>query len=160
MERLGTLESKKKRILVVDDHPLLRTWISSLIEEESDLEVCGQAGGIGEAQTLVSNETPDAMIVDLSLGDGTGLDLIATLKALAPELKILVSSMYDESFFAERSIRAGALGYINKADVPDKLIQAIRRVLDGKVYLSEALTERMLWDAILEPSGHEGVSVR
>lgn len=154
MERPKPLERKKKRVLVVDDHPLLRLGLTALIEDEPDLEVCGQAAGYSEALTLVSKESPDAIIVDISIKDGTGLELIAALKATQPELKMLVSSMHDEMLFAERSLKAGALGYVNKSEVPEKLIQAIRRVLDGKIYLSEEMTERMLQNATQATSGN------
>jgi DNA-binding NarL/FixJ family response regulator len=153
MERPKAIERKRSRVLVVDDHPLLRLGITSLIEEEDDLEVCGQASGYSEALTLISKEMPDIAIVDLSIKDGSGLELIPTLRTAMPELKILVSSMHDESLFAERCLKAGALGYVNKSEVPAKLIQAIRRVLEGRIYLSDEMSERMLQNATQASTG-------
>jgi DNA-binding NarL/FixJ family response regulator len=154
MERPKSMERRRHRILVVDDHPLLRLGMTSLIGEEVDLEVCGQASGYSEAMKFVANERPDVAIVDLSIQDGSGLELIPTLRTAEPELKILVSSMHDESLFAERCLKAGAFGYVSKSEVPEKLIQAIRRVLDGKIYLSEAMTERMLQNAAQASTGN------
>lgn len=133
-----------KRILIVDDHPLVRTGLAHLIGDEPDLEVCGDAADEAQALQLVERTQPDLVIIDLSLAAGSGLDLIERIRAHHSDIAMLVASMHDESLFAERVLEAGARGYINKQEAPENIIRAIRRVLDGKVYLSEALTERLL----------------
>ncbi len=133
-----------KRILIVDDHPLVRTGFAQLISDEPDLEVCGEAADEAEALQLVAATRPDLVIVDLSLAGGSGINLIERIRAHHDDVSMLVASMHDESLFAERVLAAGALGYLNKQEAPDNIIKAIRRVLDGKVYLSDELTERLL----------------
>ena len=107
---------KKKRILIVDDHPMVRTGLACLINEEPDLEVCGEAMDVAGAFKLVETELPDLVIIDLSLAGGNGLDLINRIKSRYPDINMLVASMYEESLYAERTLTAGALGYINKQD--------------------------------------------
>ncbi len=131
-------------ILIVDDHPLVRTGFSQLIGDTPDLEVCGEAGDMASALKLLDSITPDLAIIDLSLAGGSGLDLIEHIKARNSEILILVASMHDESLYAERVLAAGARGYINKQETQEKIIPAIRQVLGGKVYLSEHMTERIL----------------
>lgn len=133
-----------KRILIVDDHPLVRTGFSQLIAAEPDLDVCGEAADEAEALRLVSATQPDLVIIDLSLAGGSGLNLIERIKARHPETSMLVASMHDESLFAERVLAAGALGYINKQEAPNKIIKAIQRVLSGRVFVSDEMTERLL----------------
>jgi DNA-binding NarL/FixJ family response regulator len=133
-----------KRILIVDDHPLVRTGFAQLISDEPDLEVCGEAADEAEALQLVAATAPDLVIIDLSLAGGSGMNLIERIKAHHSDVSMLVASMHDESLFAERVLAAGALGYLNKQEAPSNIIRAIRRVLDGKVYLSDELTERLL----------------
>lgn len=133
-----------KRILIVDDHPLVRTGFAQLISDEPDLEVCGEAADEAQALRLVAAAAPDLVIVDLSLAGGSGINLIERIKAHHSGVCMLVASMHDESLFAERVLAAGALGYLNKQEAPGNIIKAIRRVLDGKVYLSEELTARLL----------------
>lgn len=132
------------RILIVDDHPLVRTGFAQLINDTSDLEVCGEAGDMAEGLKQVESLKPDLAIIDLSLAGGSGLDLIKHIKAHDYETLMLVASMHDEILYAERVLAAGARGYINKQEAQDKIIPAIRQVLDGKVYLSERMTERLL----------------
>ena len=136
--------AKIRRILIVDDHPLIRVGLSSLIEAEADLQVCGETGKISEALDLVRTSQPDLAIVDLSLADGNGLELVKRLGAQHKDLRILVCSMHDESLFAQRVLHAGAMGYISKQEATTHIIPAVRRLLDGKVWLSESMTERML----------------
>ena len=131
-------------ILIVDDHPLVRAGFSQLIGDTPDLKVCGEAGDMASALKLLDSITPDLAIIDLSLAGGSGLDLIEHIKARDSGILILVASMHDESLYAERVLAAGARGYINKQEAQEKIIQAIRQVLDGKVYLSEHMTERIL----------------
>ena len=132
------------RILIVDDHPLVRTGFAQLIGDTHDLEVCGEAGNMADALDLVTSLKPDLAIIDLSLAGGSGLDLIEHIKARDGDMFMLVASMHDEALYAERVLSAGARGYVNKQEAQDRIIQAIRQVLDGKVYLSQRMTERML----------------
>jgi DNA-binding NarL/FixJ family response regulator len=139
------MDSKRKRkILVVDDHPLIRSGLTSLINEEPELEVCGETGEISTALKLVEKTSPDLAIIDLTLADGNGLDLIKRLRARNSKVRILVISMHDETLFAERALQAGAMGYVNKHEITGVVIDAIRLVLKGKIYLSESMTERLL----------------
>ena len=133
-----------QRILIVDDHPLVRSGFVQLISDEPDLEVCGEAADEAQALQLVAATTPDLVIIDLSLAGGSGINLIERIKAHYGEVCMLVVSMHDESLFAERVLTAGALGYLNKQEAPSNIIRAIRRVLEGRVYLSDKLTERLL----------------
>jgi DNA-binding NarL/FixJ family response regulator len=135
---------EKTRILVVDDHPLVRAGLKALIGGEPDLEVCAEAEGIVQALTLAQATDPQVVIIDLSLSDGSGLDLIKRLHRRHPELLILVCSMHEESLFAERALRAGARGYVNKHEATDRVVEAIRQVLGGGVYLSPTMTQRLL----------------
>lgn len=132
------------RILIVDDHPLVRTGFAQLIGDTHDLEVCGEAADMATALKLIERVKPDLAIIDLSLASGSGLDLIEHIKSRNINLMMLVASMHEESLYAERVLAAGARGYINKQEAPEKIIQAIRQVLNGKVYLSEHMTERVL----------------
>jgi DNA-binding NarL/FixJ family response regulator len=132
------------RILLVDDHPIVRHGMAQLINEEPDLEVCGEAGAAGEAMTLVEETDPHLALIDLSLEEGSGLELVKQIKARFPSVRMLVVSMHDETLFADRVLSAGALGYITKQKATEKLIEAVRHVLSGRVYLSEQMTNRML----------------
>jgi DNA-binding NarL/FixJ family response regulator len=133
-----------ERILIVDDHPLVRTGFAQLIGDTPDLEVCGEASDMAEGLKQVEALKPDLAIIDLSLAGGSGLDLIKHIKARDYSTLMLVASMHDETLYAERVLAAGARGYINKQEAQDKIISAIRQVLCGKVYLSERMTERLL----------------
>jgi DNA-binding NarL/FixJ family response regulator len=136
--------SGKQRVLLVDDHPLVRRGLAEIIAREPDLDTCGEAGDVADAIEAVERGKPNIVVVDLTLKTGHGLDLIEKLKARDPELKILVSSMHDETLFAERVLRAGARGYISKQEPPDALLRAIRQVLRGELYLSPRMTNRLL----------------
>lgn len=133
-----------KRILIVDDHPLVRAGIAAMIQTEQGLEVVGEVGSCREALTVAAEQPVDLVIVDLSLGDGNGLDLIKRLISRDEGLRVLVCSMHDETLFAERALQAGAMGYINKQEATSHVIEAIRQVLAGKVYLSERMIGRLL----------------
>lgn len=143
---LAKLEARTTpfRIMIVDDHALVRVGLTQLISHEFDMEVCGDAADEDEGLQRVAETEPDVVVVDISLKQGNGIDLIKRLKASHPNVKVLVSSMHDESLFAERALHAGALGYINKQDSPEKVIEAIRKVLDGQVYLSSEMTAHLL----------------
>jgi len=132
------------RVLIVDDHPIVREGLDALISRHHDLEVCGHASNIQEALDLVETTEPDVAIVDLSLTDGNGISFITELKSKKSPVRTLVSSMYDETLYAERSLQAGAMGYVNKQEASSRIIDAIHCVLTGKVYLSERMAERVL----------------
>jgi DNA-binding NarL/FixJ family response regulator len=144
---------KAARVFIVDDHPLVREGLAALLAGQLDLEVCGEADDLAPALDQVKATKPDVVIVDVSLKSGNGIDLIKQLKARDADCKILVSSMYDESLYAERALRAGAMGYINKQEMPQKVLDAVRQVLDGKMFLSPAMTERMLHRAVRRGGG-------
>ena len=132
------------RILIVDDHPLVRAGFSQLIGDCPDLEVCGEAGDMAEALNQIDATSPDLAIIDLSLAGGSGLDLIERIRSRNKDILMLVASMHDETLYAERVLAAGARGYINKQEAQDRIIHAIRQVLSGKVYLSQQMTDRLL----------------
>jgi DNA-binding NarL/FixJ family response regulator len=134
----------KHRILVVDDHPIIRRGLRQLFGDEPDMEVVGEAEDTTDALEQVKAVDPDLVIVDLSLKSGHGLELIPQIKAKHESVKMLVSSMHDESLFAERVLRAGASGYISKQESPSELIKAIRQVLRGEIYLSSRMANRIL----------------
>ena len=136
------------RILIVDDHPLVRTGFAQLIGDCPDLEVCGEAGDMAEALGQIDATSPDLAIIDLSLAGGSGLDLIERIRSRNKDLLMLVASMHDETLYAERVLAAGARGYINKQEAQDSIIRAIRQVLSGKVYLSQPMTDRLLSDLV------------
>lgn len=137
-------EIKKLRVLVVDDHPVLRQGLKLLINQEPDLMVCGEAENLQQAFTAIREKRPDIVIIDLSLAQGSGIDLIKNIKPRYPDLPILVLSMHEESLYAERALRAGARGYIMKKEAPEKVISAIRKVLEGSLYVSEAMGDKLL----------------
>ncbi len=145
-------------IMIVDDHPLVRTGFAQLIADAPDLKVCGEAGDMASALQLLDSITPDLAIIDLSLAGGSGLDLIEHIKARNSEILMLVASMHDESLYAERVLAAGARGYINKQEAQEKIIQAIRRVLKGKVYLSEYMTEKILNNIVSGSEDKQGIN--
>ena len=132
------------RILIVDDHPLVRAGLAQLIGDCPDLEVCAEAADMAEALRQIDSTNPDLAIIDLSLAGGSGLDLIEHIKSRNRNILMLVASMHDEMLYAERVLAAGARGYINKQEAQESIIRAIRQVLSGKVYLSAAMTDRML----------------
>jgi DNA-binding NarL/FixJ family response regulator len=141
-------KKKRIRVLIVDDHPAVREALALKIGVQRDMEVCGEAADMGEALSLIADSQPDVAVVDISLKTGNGIDLIKRIKGRNANIRILVWSMHSEALYAERALRAGALGYVNKEQATDRIVEAIRRVLAGKVYLSEAMTERMLQRAV------------
>jgi DNA-binding NarL/FixJ family response regulator len=147
---------KRTRVLIVDDHPTVREGLAWRIGEEADLEVCGQAADVADALILVAQTEPDVAVVDISLKTGNGIDLIKRIRDRHEQVRLLVWSMHSESLYAERALRAGALGYVNKDQATDRIIDAIRRVREGKVYLDDALAERLLRRAVA--GGHEQVT--
>jgi DNA-binding NarL/FixJ family response regulator len=137
-------EARKKRILVVDDHPIVRQGLSQLINQEEDLTVCGAAKDASSALEAIAGSQPDLLIVDVSLEGPDGLDLLKTVRLRDPALPVLVLSMHDESLYAERALRAGARGYIMKQAATEGLLGAIRRILGGDIYVSDSVASRML----------------
>ena len=133
-----------KRLLIVDDHPMMRNGLAQLIDHEDDLEVCAEADNAGQAINAVARQKLDLALVDISLPDKNGLELIKDIRALKPDLPILVVSMHDEMIYAERVLRAGARGYIMKQEGGQKFLVAIRQVLAGKVFVSEKMSARIL----------------
>ena len=149
-----TAEARSRtRILIVDDHPIVRLGVRQMLAAEPDLEVCGEAESADAARQMAAKLRPDLAIVDLSLAEGTGLDLIRMLHESAPTLPVLVLSMHDEALFAERVLRAGARGYIMKREAITGLVAAVRQVLAGRIYASEGMTQ-----SVLERLGHEGAA--
>jgi DNA-binding NarL/FixJ family response regulator len=140
-----TADPAVKRILVVDDHPMTRRGVAELIRRQSGLTVCCEMGTAKEALAAVKSNPPDLVLCDLSLAERSGLELIKDLHVLHPEIPILVFSMHYESLYAERVLRAGARGYIMKSEGAAKLVEAIREVLRGRVYLSDAMRYRAVY---------------
>ena len=130
-----------RKVLIVDDHPLVREWLANLINQQADLQVSGEAGSAADAMQLLAASNPDVAVVDISLKDSSGIELIKDLKRASPSLVVLVLSMHDESLYAERALRAGAKGYIMKRETTRKVIEALRKVLEGKFYVSEAISD-------------------
>jgi DNA-binding NarL/FixJ family response regulator len=157
----GSTETEKIRLLIVDDHPIVRHGMSQLIATQSDMEVCGQAASVAEALELLGGAAaPDVAIVDLSLEDGSGLGLIKEIKVRCPEAKIIVSSIHDEKVYAARALKAGAVGYIEKRESISKIIEAVRHILEGKIYLSPTMANQLLRRAASgKPLNHDPLSL-
>jgi DNA-binding NarL/FixJ family response regulator len=147
---------KRARVLIVDDHPAVREALAMRIGRQSDLEVCGEAADLSESLRLVADTQPDVAVVDISLKTGCGIDLIKRIKDRDDTVRMLVWSTHSESLYAERALRAGALGYVNKDQATDKIVEGIRRVLEGKIYLSDAMVQSMLHRTV--GPGREGVT--
>ncbi len=135
--------SQKIKVLLVDDHPLVREGLVNLISQQADLQICGEAGNEPQALELIRTVQPDVAIVDISLESGSGIELIKSIKALFPAVTVLVLSMHDESLYAERALRAGARGYVMKREAAKKVIEAIRCVLAGQLYVSDKIAALM-----------------
>jgi DNA-binding NarL/FixJ family response regulator len=134
----------RKKLLIIDDHPMMRQGLAQLINNESDLEVCAEAENGRQAMDAISTAHPDLVLLDITLPDKNGLELIKDIQSLYPGLSVLVISMHEESLYAERVLRAGGRGYIMKQEGGRKLMEAIRRVLDGKIYVSERMSSTIL----------------
>lgn len=147
---------KKRRVFLVDDHPIVRHGLSVLINQQPDLAVCGEAEFAYQAADAAATAKMDAMIVDISLKGVSGLELIKTLKAKHPAVPVLVVSMHDEVLYAERALRAGARGYVMKYEATEKVVAALREVLSGRLYLSEKMSQKLLNS--LGAGAAEGVS--
>lgn len=140
--------TRPARIVIVDDHPMMRAGLAMQISEEPDLEVCGQAEDVKDALAAVKSTSPDLAIIDIALKQGHGVDLIKSIKSRFPNVKMLVLSAYKESLYAERALRAGAMGYLNKQETGQKIFQAIRTVLAGDRYVSQEMTKRLISQAL------------
>lgn len=140
----GRLAKKRTRILLVDDHPLVRERLTEIINREADLTVCGEAEDRHDAIVAIAARRPELVIVDLALKNSDGLELIKDVRSRWPKVRMLVVSMHDESLYAERVIRAGALGYITKQEATRKILLAIRRVLAGGIYLNERVASHII----------------
>ena len=157
---------KRARVLIVDDHPAVREALGLRIDRQADLEVCGETDDASEALRLVAETRRDVAVVDISLKTGNGIELIKRIKDRKHDVRMLVWSMHNESLYAERALRAGALGYINKDQATGQIIEAIRQVLAGKVYLSPRMAEQLLHRAVgagraaLDGSPVDGLSNR
>jgi DNA-binding NarL/FixJ family response regulator len=138
------VQAKKYRVLLVDDHPIVRQGLALLIDREADLSVCGEADGAHSAFHAIETLRPDIVLLDISLNGPDGLDVLKEIRMKSGSLPVLILSMHDESIYAERAMRAGANGYIMKQEATEKVLIAIRRILQGDVYLSDRLTTTML----------------
>lgn len=139
------------KVLIVDDHPAVRDALSAEISRHSDLTVCGEASDVTDALQLVDREHPDVVVIDISLKTGSGIDLIKRINEHDDRVRMLVWSMHDESLYAERALRAGALGYINKQHATDEIVTAIRAIRDGRVYVNSDTANRLM----LRAAGHK-----
>ena len=133
----------RKKLFLVDDHPLVREWLTNLIQQQPDLVVCGEAATGAGAREGITKLRPNIAIVDISLEDSSGIELIKDLRQCCPHVAVLVLSMHEESHYAERALRAGARGYVMKRETATKVITAIRQVLEGRLYVSESLATAM-----------------
>jgi DNA-binding NarL/FixJ family response regulator len=134
----------KRKVLVVDDHPIVREGLAQMINREPDLTVCGEAEEMHGALQMTGALKPDILIVDISLNGPDGLDLLKSIRANDPSLPILILSMHDEAIYAERALRAGANGYIMKQEATDKVLVALRRILNREIYVSSRVASKML----------------
>ena len=143
--------TKKSRVFVVDDHPIVRQGLALMINREPDLMVCGEAEDARSAMQLVVTAKPDILVVDISLNGPDGLDLLKNIRTRYAYLPVLILSMHDESIYAERALRAGAQGYIMKQEASEKVLVALRRILGHEIYVSERISNRMLQRYIVSP---------
>jgi DNA-binding NarL/FixJ family response regulator len=137
-------EEEKSKILVVDDHPMIREGLVRLVDDEQDLTICGQADDAPEALKAISETKPDVVVVDISLKSSSGIELMKSIKAQYPKLPVLILSMHNEALYAERALRAGAMGYIMKQEASEKLLTAIRHVLGGEIFVSDKVSKRLI----------------
>lgn len=139
-----TTDRNVVNIMIVDDHPAVREGLALCISRHPDLKVCGEASSVSDALALLSRHCPDVAIVDISLKDGNGIELIKRIQARDDSIRILVCSMHDESVYAERAIRAGAMGYITKEHATHQIVEAIRWIANNKLYVSERVAEALM----------------
>jgi DNA-binding NarL/FixJ family response regulator len=147
---------RKRRVFLVDDHPLVREWLTNLINQQADLEVCGEAENATDALAGIGCTRPALVVIDISLNAASGLELIKDICIQYPSVLPLVLSMHEEDLYAERAMRAGARGYVRKRETSKNILAAIRDVLGGGIYVSQKLSNAM---ALKFLKGHEGVGV-
>lgn len=150
-----TAAPAKKSILIVDDHPVFRAGLTALVNLEADLAIAGEAHDAVQAMSAIESLRPDLVLMDMSLPGKSGLELLKDVRAMHPGLPVLIISMHDESIYAERVLKAGGRGYIMKQAGPDKVIEAVRRVLEGRVFVSERISAQIL-DAMSDSRGKSG----
>ena len=155
----ATFRINKRKVFIVDDHPIVRQGVTDLINRENDLLLCGESGDINNAKPLIGKSNPDVAIVDISLGSSNGLKLIEDLCHQYPDVPVLVLSMHDEAIYAERCLRAGAKGYIMKMEPPDMLITAIRTVLKDDIYISPKLGPKLINKLVSKSTGVSSSSI-
>lgn len=143
-KKLRKAEAEKSKILIVDDHPMIRQGLASLIDDQPDLVTCGQAEDAPEALKAISETKPDIVVLDISLKSSSGIELMKSIKAQYPKLPVLILSMHDEDLYAERALRAGSMGYIMKSEASEKLLTAIYHILGGQIYVSDKISNRLL----------------
>jgi len=144
METSRNRNPEKKKVVIIDDHPVVRQGISLVISQEDAFAVCAEAEDAGAGFEAIKKHKPDIAIVDISLKDISGIELIKWIKGLDFKVAVLVISMHDETVYAERALKAGAQGYLMKQEPPDKIIEAIHKVLCGEIYVSESVAKRMV----------------
>jgi DNA-binding NarL/FixJ family response regulator len=150
------MNETKIRVVIIEDHPVVRERLSELVSRESDMEICGEADTAQAGAGLVVSLRPDMIILDITLKSSSGLELIKSLRALSISTPILVLSMHEESLYAQRALRAGASGYINKNSPSSEVIKAVRQLLEGKIYLSGEMTENVLQNLTQNRSANRG----
>ena len=143
-ESRSSTASNKRKVFIVDDHPIIRDGLTALINHQSDLCVCGQTAQARQALNVISELKPDVAIVDITLEDSDGIELTKNIKAKYPKLPVIVLSMHDEAIYAERALHAGARAYLMKNTVSDKIITAIHTVLAGEIYVSDTMAKKLL----------------
>jgi DNA-binding NarL/FixJ family response regulator len=148
---MPSVKQAKTRVLLIDDHPMIRRGLAGLINEDTDLMVCGEAGNSREALEMIAEVEPHLAIVDISMEEWNGIELIKEVQARHPHLRVLVLSMHEEEIYAERALRAGASGYVMKAQAAGTVMEAIRRVLAGKIYISERVNNQLLHRVAMHP---------
>ncbi len=134
----------EKKILIIEDHPIVRKGFSMLINQDDELQTIGEAGDYHSALEMVRNTEADLILLDLSLGDGNGIELIKEIKVINPALPVLVVSLHDENLYAERALKAGAKGYVMKSEATDNILTAIKKIMNGEVYLSEGMKDKFI----------------
>lgn len=138
------MNTKQSRVIVVDDHPIVRQGLAQMIDREPDLMVCGEAEEARSALQAIATLNPDIAVIDISLNGPSGIEILKTIRTTDPKLRVLILSMHDEMVYAERALRAGANGYIMKQEAAEMVLVALRRILGGEIYVSNRVANRML----------------
>ena len=157
MEKASTMQNvRPRKVLIVDDHPLVRQGIRTLLAGQPDFLVSGEAASAHEALELMRAEAPDAAIVDLTLKESSGLDLIKDIQIRHPQVLVLVVSMRDEGFYAERVLRAGARGYVTKEEGPEEILRGLRRILEGQIHVSDRVASKVMQKIVAGAGSEDG----